>query len=125
MYQQTTYQPQPSGKGTKFYLHLSNVSEFLSWFSFGLALSFIVQLLPKLTLLYPLAFVLCVSYLISSFGTNKTGNLLRLVAVTSSLVGFWNLGYLYRDNISVIAIAFIVLLAVGGMMLWHLLRSKQ
>lgn len=114
----TEFNPETSGNGTKFYLHLANWSEFFSWFSTGVALSFLVQLVPKLMLLYPLAFVFALAYFILSLSLNRTANLLRIAAVVCSLVGFWNLIYLYRDMVSTAAMTIIILLALGGLVLW-------
>lgn len=114
----TEIQPNPSGRGTRFYIHLSNWSEFFSWFSVGVALSFLVQLIPDLILLYPLAFVLAIAYFVSNLGFNKTANILRIVAISLSLIGFWNLIYLYRDYTITGAMFIIVILVLGGLFLW-------
>ncbi len=114
---QSNFEPKPSGKG-KFYIHLNNWAEFLSWFSSGVALSFIGQLVPQLLLLYPLAVALTLAYFISSLHTNKTANILRITAIVLSCVGFWNLLWLYRDT-TLSAVAVIAILAVfGGVFVW-------
>ncbi len=112
--QQTEFTPKPSGKATKFYLHLSNWAEFFTWFSGGIAISFICQLIPKMFLLYPLSFLFAVGYFGVSFTANKQANILRIVAVVSSLIGFWNLVYLYRDDITSAVIILVVLLVISG-----------
>ncbi len=111
---QTEFTPKPSGKATKFYLHLSNWTEFFTWFSGGIAISFICQLIPKMFVLYPLCFLFAVGYFGVSFTTNKQANILRIVAVFSSLIGFWNLAYLYRDDITAVVIILVVLFVIGG-----------
>ena len=108
--EQTEFTPLPSGKATKFYLHLSNWAEFFTWFSGGIAISFICQLIPKMFLLYPLGFLFALGYFGVSFNANKQANTLRIVAVVSSLIGFWNLVYLYRDDITA---ALIILFVFG------------
>lgn len=117
--QQTEFTPKPSGKATKFYLHLANWSESFSWFSLGIAVAFLCQLIPKMFLLYPLLFVFTIGYFVISFQANQQGNLLRILAVSSSLIGFWNLFYLYRDSITTAVIIIVVLLALGGAFVWH------
>ena len=116
--EQTEFTPKPSGKATKFYLHLANWSEFFTWFSGGIAISFLCQLIPKMFLLYPLGFVFTLLYFVVSFQASKQGNILRILAVTSSLIGFWNLFYLYRDYFANALIITIVLLALGGAFIW-------
>lgn len=116
----TEYSPQPNQNGTRFYLHLANWAEFLSWFSCGVALSFIAQLQPKMMLLYPIGFVFVIGYFISSFSINPTANLLRIMAVIFSLVGFWNLIYLYRDLVLTSMAAILVFAAIAGVFLWRI-----
>ncbi|MBD2773189.1 hypothetical protein [Iningainema tapete] len=123
--QQTEITPKPSGKSTKFYLHLANWSEFFTWFSIGIAVSFLCQLVPKFFLLYPLGFVFAIGYFIVSFSTNKQGNLLRILAVISSLIGFWNVFYLYRDSITTAVTIITVLLAMGGAFVWYNFHSER
>ncbi|GEM_PF-4404883 len=122
MTESTEFHPQPSGKSSRFFLHLTNWSELLSWFSMGVAISFASQLMPTLTLLYPIAFTFALAYWGVTWSSNKLGNTLRLIAITASLVGFWNLAYLYRDGMSAAAII-LVLLAIGGLYLWLKLRT--
>ena len=122
--QQTEFTPLPSGKATKFYLHLANWSEFFTWLSGGIAISFLCQLVPKMFLLYPLLFMFALFYFVVSFPVNRQGNLLRIVAVISSLIGFWNLFYLYRDYFANAVIIVVVLFLVGGAFLWGSYREK-
>lgn len=116
--QQTEFTPKPSGKATKFYLHLANWAEFFTWFSGGIAVAFLCQLMPQMFLLYPLGFVFTLLYFVVSFQVNKQGNILRISAVISSLIGFWNLFYLYRDYFANALIITIVLLTLGGAFIW-------
>ena len=116
--EQTEFTPKPSGKATKFYLHLANWAEFFTWFSGGIAVAFLCQLMPQMFLLYPLGFVFTLLYFVVSFHCDKQGNILRISAVISSLIGFWNLFYLYRDYFANALIITIVLLALGGAFIW-------
>ncbi len=120
---QSSFEPKPSGRGTKFYIHLSNWAEFLSWMSAGIAVAFVVQIAPKLLLIYPIAFILTITYFASNIPHNKTASLLRIAAVFCSLFGFWNLVWLYRDTVSAVVVGAIALIIVGGgYVLWLKLR---
>src|SRR5579883_2523418 len=93
MTQTTEYQPKPSGKSSRFFLHLSNWSEFFIWFLFG------------------------ITYWGLTWNNNQLGNTLRIAAIIFSLIGYWNLAWLYRDSFAVIAIITIVL-SLGVLYLW-------
>ena len=123
--EQTEFTPKPSGKATKFYLHLANWAEFFTWFSGGIAISFLCQLVPKMFLLYPLGFIFALLYFFISFRTNKQGNILRIVAVISSLIGFWNLIYLYRDDIVTAVIIVVALSALGGIFVYGTVSAQR
>jgi|SRR5579883_426487 len=117
MTQTTEYQPKPSGKSSRFFLHLSNWSEFFIWFSMGVGLSFVSQILPAMWLLYPIGFVFGITYWGLTWNNNQLGNTLRIAAIIFSLIGYWNLAWLYRDSFAVIAIITIVL-SLGVLYLW-------
>jgi hypothetical protein len=103
-----------------FYLHLSNWAEFLAWLSFGIALSFLSQISSKLVLIYPMGIICIVTYFTISLPYTKSASLLRIAAALCSLLGFWNLFWLYRDSVCAVLIASIVLLVlIGGYFLWR------
>lgn len=114
----TEINPQPSKKGTKFYIHLSNWSEFFAWKCSGIALSFFTQLVPGFELLYAIAFIMVITYFVSTLRYSKTANILRIVAICLSLLGYWNLIYLHRDYTTTAALFIIVILVIGGLFLW-------
>lgn len=119
---QSEFEPKPSGKATKFYIHLSNLGEFLSWMSAGIAISFLVQLIPKFLLLYPLGFILSIAYFASNIPHNPTASILRIVAIVASLVGFWEVFWLHRDSISAVFIVVVAVVLVGAFWVWQRTR---